>query len=66
MASNTQETRFKRKLRDKRTGRKNKHKRENRGTTPVFPVHTPEADALAPNQAKGTVPVRTFEAADEG
>lgn len=65
MASNTQETRYKRKLRDKRTGRKNKHKRENRGTTPVFPIHTPAADALAPAQAKGAVPTRSFAAADE-
>ena len=25
---------------------------ENKGTTPVFPVHTPEADANAPSMAK--------------
>jgi len=52
MASNTQTTRFKRKLRAKKAGRKAKAERRNKGTTPVFPVHTAEADANAPDQAK--------------
>lgn len=56
MASNTQETRFKRHLRKRKAGRANKAARRNQGTTPVFPVHTPAADALAPNQAKGAQP----------
>jgi hypothetical protein len=53
MASNTQETRFKRHLRRKNAGRARKAKLRNHGTTPVFAIHTPEADALAPNQARG-------------
>ena len=56
MASNTQETRFKRHLRKRKAGRNNKAARRNQGTTPVFPVHTAAADALAPNQAKGAQP----------
>lgn len=56
MASNTQETRFKRKQRRSKMGRAAKARRANHGTTPVFPIHTPEADALAPNQARGAVP----------
>jgi hypothetical protein len=52
MASNTKETRFKRKLRKKNAGRQAKSLRARTGTTPAFPVHTPEADANAPNQAK--------------
>lgn len=54
MASNTKETRFKRKLRRKNMGRKAKNQRAIHGTTPSFAVHTPEADANAPNQAKPT------------
>ena len=52
MASLTQTTRYKRKLRAKKAGRTNKAERRNKGTTPAFPIHTPEADANAPNQAK--------------
>ena len=52
MASNSKQTSFRRKLRHKKAGRKAKSRRENRGTTPVFPIHTPEADANAPEQAK--------------
>lgn len=52
MASLTQTTRFKRKLRAKRAGKDAKAARRNKGTTPVFPVHTPEADANAPAEAK--------------
>jgi hypothetical protein len=54
MASNTKETKFKRKLRLKNQARKAKNQRDRRGTTPVFPIHTPEADRNAPNQAKPT------------
>ncbi|HJN73124.1 MAG TPA: hypothetical protein QGF58_04225 [Myxococcota bacterium] len=52
MASNTKTTRFRRKLRAKKAGRKAKAKRRNQGTTPVFPIHTEEADANAPAEAK--------------
>jgi hypothetical protein len=52
MASLTQTTRYKRKLRAKKAGRDAKAERRNKGTTPVFPVHTAEADANAPDQAK--------------
>jgi hypothetical protein len=48
MASNTQTTMFKRLLRAKRAGRKRKAALRNQGTTPAFPVHTPEVDANAP------------------
>lgn len=50
MASNTTETRFRRKLRRKKMGKIRKAKLRNHGTTPVFPVHTPEADANAPKE----------------
>ncbi|MEL6346482.1 MAG: hypothetical protein AAFV53_25450 [Myxococcota bacterium] len=53
MASNTQQTRYRRKLRKAKAGKVNKRLRR-RGTTPSFPIHTPEADANAPNQAKAT------------
>ena len=52
MASNTQQTRFRRKLRQKNAGRKRKNALANHGTTPAFPIHTPEADANAPKEAK--------------
>ena len=51
MASNTQETRFKRHLRRKNMGKERKRKLRIHGTTPVFPIHTPEADANAPSMA---------------
>lgn len=50
MASNTQETMFKRALRQKNAGKKAKRQRNNHGTTPKFAIHTPEADANAPDQ----------------
>ncbi len=53
MASNTQETEYKRSLRRKKAGKDSKRARR-RGTTPVFPVHTEAADKNAPNQAKKT------------
>jgi len=52
MASNTKQTRFRRNLRLKNAGRKRKNRLATHGTTPVFPVHTPEADANAPAEAK--------------
>ena len=56
MASNTQETRFKRKTRRKNAGRARKARLNNHGTTPAFAIHTAEADANAPSMAKGTAP----------
>ena len=52
MASLTQTTRFKRKLKKKNMGKAKKRVRNNRGTTPAFAIHTAEADKNAPNQAK--------------
>jgi hypothetical protein len=52
MASNTKQTRFRRNLRSKKAGRDRKRKLVSNGTTPVFPIHTPEADANAPAEAK--------------
>ena len=52
MASNTKQTRFRRNLRNKKAGRDRKRQLVIKGTTPVFPVHTPEADANAPAEAK--------------
>ncbi len=54
MASNTKITKFRRALRLKKAGRTAKNLRERDGSTPVFPIHTPEADKNAPNQAKPT------------
>ena len=48
MASFTKVTRFRRKLRDKTTGRAAAARRRIDGTTPAFPIHTPEVDAAAP------------------
>jgi len=52
MSSNSKQTKFRRALRLKKSGRKAKNARTNHGTTPAFPIHTPEADANAPMQAK--------------
>lgn len=52
MASNTKQTRFRRNLRNKKAGRDRKRALVTKGTTPSFPVHTPEADANAPAEAK--------------
>ncbi len=54
MASNTKQTKYRRKLRKEKAGRERKRAVRINGTTPVFPIHTPEADANAPDQAKGT------------
>jgi hypothetical protein len=53
MASKTAQTTYRRFLRAKNAGNKAKRARENKGSTPLFPIHTPEADALAPEMAKG-------------
>lgn len=50
MASNTRVTEYRRKIRKANANRKAKNQRANHGTTPVFPIHTPEADANAPAQ----------------
>ena len=52
MASNTKQTRFRRNLRSKKAGRDRKRQLVANGTTPVFPIHPPEADANAPAEAK--------------
>ena len=51
MASNTKQTKHRRRLRQAKAGKETKRARR-RGTTPVFPIHTEEADKNAPNQAK--------------
>ena len=48
MASYTKVTKKRRELRRKRAGRARKAQLAARGTTPKFPIHTPEADANAP------------------
>jgi len=48
MASFTKITRFRRKLRAKKAGRTAAARRRIDGTTPAFPIHTPEVDAAAP------------------
>jgi len=52
MASNTKQTEFRRNIRKKNAGRKRKNALANHGSTPAFPVHTAEADANAPQEAK--------------
>lgn len=48
MASNTKETEYKRRSRHKRMGQDRKKDQVKNGTTPIFPIHTPEIDAKAP------------------
>ena len=48
MPSLSKFTKFRRKLRRKKMGRDRKTKARLHGTTPPFPIHTPEADANAP------------------
>jgi hypothetical protein len=55
MASNTKVTEYRRKIRQDKAGRKAKNQRAIHGTTPAFPIHTPEADANAPAQVSPTV-----------
>jgi len=52
MASKTAQTEYRRFLRRKNAGRAARRLRENKGSTPLFPLHTPEADAAAPAEAK--------------
>jgi len=47
MTSNTAVTEYRRELRKQNAGKAARRARENKGSTPVFPVHTPEADANA-------------------
>ncbi len=54
MPSTSQQTSHRRKLRRSKAGRARKRAQALHGTTPAFPVHTPEADANAPNQARPT------------
>ncbi len=51
MASNTKQTKHRRALRKAKAG-KDRKRALRRGTTPVFPIHTAEADANAPDQAR--------------
>ncbi len=48
MASYSKVTKKRRELRRKRAGRARKNRIEREGTTPKFPIHTPEVDANAP------------------
>lgn len=48
MATLTKITKTRRRLRRARAGRDRKAAVEKHGTTPKFPVHTPEVDANAP------------------
>lgn len=52
MASATAQTEYRRKLRRKNAGRKARRERDNKGSTPAFPVHTPDSDANAAAKAK--------------
>ena len=52
MPSLSKFTKFRRKLRHKKMGRDRKAHARNHGTTPTFPIHTPEADANAPAETK--------------
>ena len=51
MASKTANTTLRRKLRNKNAGRKARNQRENKGSTPAFPVHTAAADQNAAKAA---------------
>ncbi len=48
MATLTKITKFRRLLRRKKMGKARKTHARLHGTTPAFPVHTPEVDARAP------------------
>ncbi len=49
MATLTKITKFRRKLRRKKMGADRKAAARIHGTTPVFPIHTPESHANAPS-----------------
>lgn len=51
MASATAKTEYARKRRHQNAGRKERNQRNNKGTTPVFPLRTPETVA---NEAEAT------------
>lgn len=44
MATKTAQTEFRRNLRRKNAGKQARRARENKGTTPAFPVHLPAAE----------------------
>lgn len=48
MASKTAVTEYRRATRRKNAGAATKKARRNKGSTPAFPIHTPEIDAAAP------------------
>jgi hypothetical protein len=48
MASNTKQTEYRRKLRRANMGKARRAALRANGTTPVFPIHTPDAHANAP------------------
>lgn len=48
MASKTNVTEYRRKIRAKKAGAERKKFQENKGTTASFPIHTPAVDAAAP------------------
>jgi hypothetical protein len=48
MASKTATTWARREIRRKNAGRARRAALRNKGTTPIFPIHTPEVDAAAP------------------
>lgn len=48
MATKTKITSFRRALRANKAGKARKKANESKGTTPSFPLHTPEVDAAAP------------------
>ena len=48
MATVTKITEYRRSQRHKRAGKARKAALNAKGTTPVFPIHTPEVDAAAP------------------
>jgi hypothetical protein len=54
--SKTKKTWCRREIRRSNAGRARKNALNNHGTTPVFPIHTAEADAAAPAMAKGYTP----------
>jgi hypothetical protein len=61
MASKTAETWRKRERRHKNMGRARKAALRNKGSTPAFPIHTPEIDAAAPPAQVRPAPTPTEE-----
>jgi hypothetical protein len=52
MASKTAQTTFRRNLRAKNAGKQARRTRNNVGSTPKFPLHTPDAVANAAEKSK--------------